>query len=76
MMPGAVGPQLVLDAWRRLSVPWWGRLVEVRSGADVIRGIAEGIEERGGLVLQRENGSRLVLFAGEARELRPAPEKP
>jgi len=69
------GPQLVLDAWRRLSVPWWGRLVEVRSGADIIRGIAEGIEERGGLVLQREDGSRLVLFAGEARELRPAPEK-
>ncbi len=67
-------PQTVVEAWRRLSVPWWGRPVEVRSGAEAIRGVAEGIEERGGLVLQREDGSRVVLFAGEARELRLSPE--
>lgn len=65
-------PEAVLEAWRRLSVPWWGRPLEVRSGAEAIRGIAEGIDERGGLRLQREDGSRVVLFAGEARELRLA----
>lgn len=67
-----ITPEAVLEAWRRLSVPWWGRPLEVRAGGDAIRGIAEGIEERGGLMLQREDGSRVVLFAGEARELRLA----
>ncbi|HLA76832.1 MAG TPA: hypothetical protein VJU18_04540, partial [Vicinamibacteria bacterium] len=62
----------VTQAWRRHSVPWWGHPVEVRSGSDVVRGIAIDIDERGGLTVEREDGSRVVLLAGEARELRLA----
>ncbi len=65
-------PGRVVEAWRGYSVPWWGRPVEVESGGEVVRGIALGIDERGGLRLEREDGSRVVLVSGEARELRLA----
>ncbi len=60
----------VLAAWRRRSLPWWGRPVEARSGESLIRGIARDIDERGALVLELEDGTCTALLAGEVREVR------
>jgi BirA family transcriptional regulator, biotin operon repressor / biotin---[acetyl-CoA-carboxylase] ligase len=68
------GAAAVLAAWRARSVPWWGRPVEVRAGASLIRGVARGVDERGALLLDLEGGTRAALLSGEARELRLAGE--
>lgn len=68
------GAPAVLAAWRARSVPWWGRPVEVRSGQSVVRGVARGVDERGALLLDLEDGARATLLSGEARELRLAGE--
>ncbi len=60
----------LIQAWRARAVPWWGRLVEVVSGDEAVRGVAEGVDAAGGLVLRLADGGRRTLLAGEARELR------
>jgi BirA family biotin operon repressor/biotin-[acetyl-CoA-carboxylase] ligase len=68
------GAAPVLAAWRARSVPWWGRPVEVRAGDSLVRGVARGVDERGALLLDLEDGARAALLSGEARELRLAGE--
>ena len=68
------GAATVLAAWRARSVPWWGRPVEVRTGPNLVRGVARGVDERGALLLDLEDGGRATLLSGEARELRLAGE--
>lgn len=63
-------PPLVLERWRALSVPWWGRVVEITSGAVRLRGIARGMDDRGALLLELPDGATTAVFSGEARELR------
>ena len=48
--------------------------MEVRSGQSVVRGVARGVDERGALLLDLEDGARATLLSGEARELRLAGE--
>ena len=64
------GPTQVIEAWRARSAPWWGRRVEVRLGSRAVRGIAVGVDERGALLLDTEEGGRLAVHSGEMRELR------
>jgi biotin-(acetyl-CoA carboxylase) ligase len=45
--------------------------VEARAGGAVVRGIARGIDGRGALLLDLEDGRRAALVAGEVREVRP-----
>jgi BirA family transcriptional regulator, biotin operon repressor / biotin---[acetyl-CoA-carboxylase] ligase len=66
------GPPPVLAAWRERSVAWWDRPVEARSGSSVLRGIARGLDERGALLLDLEDGSRVAVVSGEVSELRLA----
>lgn len=61
----------VCDAWRARSVPWWGRPVEVVSGAERVRGLARDIDVTGALLLEVD-GRLLPLLSGEAREVRLA----
>lgn len=56
--------------WRARSVDWWGRRVEVVSGAERIAGVARGLSDEGALVLELPGGERRHLVSGEARELR------
>lgn len=60
----------VLAAWKARAVPWWGRLVEARSGGSVLRGTARDLDERGALVLDLEDGTRVAVVSGEISELR------
>lgn len=64
------GAPRVLAAWRERSVSWWGRPVEVLSGGSVLRGIVQGLDERGALLLDLEDGSRVAVVSGEVSELR------
>jgi BirA family biotin operon repressor/biotin-[acetyl-CoA-carboxylase] ligase len=64
------GASRVLAAWQERSVPWWGRMVEARSGGSTLRGIAHGLDERGALLLDLEDGSRLAVVSGEVTEVR------
>ena len=66
------GPAFLLDAWRARAVAWWGQAVEARSGEQAIRGVARGVDERGALVLELEDGSRRAVLCGDVRELRLA----
>lgn len=63
----------LLDTWRARSVPWWGQLIEVRSGGEILRGRPLGLEPTGALVIETADGRRVSLLSGEARELRLAP---
>jgi BirA family biotin operon repressor/biotin-[acetyl-CoA-carboxylase] ligase len=64
------GAQPVVEAWRRLSVAWWGRAVEVIAGDRRISGIARGLDDSGALVLETAEGAELLVVSGDARELR------
>jgi BirA family biotin operon repressor/biotin-[acetyl-CoA-carboxylase] ligase len=64
------GAPRVLAAWRARSVSWWGRPVEARSGGSVLRGIVQGLDGRGALLLDLEDGSRVAVVSGEVSELR------
>jgi BirA family biotin operon repressor/biotin-[acetyl-CoA-carboxylase] ligase len=64
---------LVRDAWLGRSLPWWNRPVEARSGDTVLRGVARGLDEWGGLVLEQEGGVMTALRSGDVREVRLAP---
>lgn len=60
----------VLRAWRAHAVPWWGRRVELRSGGAVVRGVAEGVDASGALLLLLEDGSRRAVLSGEVTTVR------
>jgi BirA family transcriptional regulator, biotin operon repressor / biotin---[acetyl-CoA-carboxylase] ligase len=64
---------LVRDAWLGRSLPWWNRPVEARSGSTVLRGVARGLDEWGGLVLEQEGGVVTALRSGDVREVRLSP---
>jgi len=63
------GATILSVAWSRM--PHLGKPIRVRMGGEVITGIASGLNATGGLVLERENGQRQVIVAGEVEEVRP-----
>jgi BirA family biotin operon repressor/biotin-[acetyl-CoA-carboxylase] ligase len=65
---GAAGD--VRDAWRARSLPWWGRVVEARSGDTVLRGVARGIDDDGALVLEGPDGGAVTLRSAEVKAVR------
>jgi BirA family biotin operon repressor/biotin-[acetyl-CoA-carboxylase] ligase len=66
------GPSPVLSAWRELSLPWWGGRVRALTAAGPVEGRALDLDEAGGLVLERDDGTRTVLRSGEVQEARAA----
>lgn len=66
----------VRDAWLRRSLPWWNRPVEARSGNTVVTGVARGLDEWGGLVVEQEGGALLALRCGDVREVRVTGPEP
>jgi BirA family biotin operon repressor/biotin-[acetyl-CoA-carboxylase] ligase len=59
----------MIAAWRVRALPW-GRHVEAKSGDEVLRGRAIDVDESGALVLLRDDGTTVLVHAGEVRELR------
>jgi biotin-(acetyl-CoA carboxylase) ligase len=66
-------PATVVRAWNERALPWWGRHVELRSGGQVLRGIAEGLDPGGGLVLVQADGSRTTILSGDVTAVRLEP---
>jgi BirA family biotin operon repressor/biotin-[acetyl-CoA-carboxylase] ligase len=60
----------VVEAFTARALPWWGRPVEVRSGETALRGIARGIDHRGALLLELDDGTTAAVVSGEARQVR------
>ena len=65
-------PSRVAAAWRERAVPWWGSLVEVRSGTSLLRGRLAAVDDEGALVIELAGGDRRRLVSGEVSQLRPA----
>jgi BirA family biotin operon repressor/biotin-[acetyl-CoA-carboxylase] ligase len=60
----------VVEAFTARALPWWGRPVEVRSGDTALRGIARGIDHRGALLLELDDGTTAAVVSGEAQKVR------
>jgi biotin-(acetyl-CoA carboxylase) ligase len=64
-------PARVAAAWRERATPWWGSLVEVRSGTALLRGTLVAVDDEGALVIELPGGERRRLVSGEVSRLRP-----
>jgi BirA family biotin operon repressor/biotin-[acetyl-CoA-carboxylase] ligase len=67
----AKAPDGVVAAWRERAAPWWGAMVEVRTGEGGWRGRLLEVDEDGALVVEIE-GRRRRLLSGEVTRLRVA----
>jgi len=65
-----VDPASVVRAWSERALAWWGRPVELQSGGQTVRGIAEGIDASGALVLIGEDGGRTAVLSGDVTAVR------
>jgi BirA family biotin operon repressor/biotin-[acetyl-CoA-carboxylase] ligase len=64
-------PSRVVAAWRERAVPWWGTLVDVRTGGTALRGRLVAVDDDGALVIELPGGSRRRLVSGEVSQVRP-----
>ena len=58
------GAEVVLDAWRARA-SFWGAVVQVRTPAGDVRGVARGLDPGGGLVLGLASGAEITVTAGD-----------
>ncbi len=65
-------PAALRVSWKELSLPWWGRPIEVRSGDSVVRGVLVDLDEGGGVILETAAHRRVTVVSGEARAIRLA----
>jgi len=63
------GPKAVVEAFTRASSYAKGRRVEVESAAQNIRGVTAGLDERGILLVRRDDGVIVQVLAGGVRPL-------
>jgi len=66
----ALAAALRAEGLRAHAVPWWGRRVELRSAGMVVRGVAEGVDSAGALLLRLEDGSLKAVLSGEVTTVR------
>ena len=60
--------QEILRKWRQLSKTI-GRQVEIRKGTEFIRGEAVGVNSKGALILELEDGALQKIISGECRHI-------
>ncbi|HSB61325.1 MAG TPA: biotin--[acetyl-CoA-carboxylase] ligase [Vicinamibacteria bacterium] len=68
-----VEPRAVLRSWREHAAPWWGRRVELHSGGRILRGVAEGVDPGGALLLALDDGTRATVLSGDVTAVRLEP---
>ena len=64
------GPGPILDRWRALAEPWWGRRIEFQTGGRTATGVLLDIDSDGALILDRGDGRRERLLSGDVMEVR------
>jgi BirA family biotin operon repressor/biotin-[acetyl-CoA-carboxylase] ligase len=62
---------IIVTAWRRRAVPWWGEKVEIRTAGEVLRGRLLDVDEEGALLVSTGGRTRRVL-SGEVVQARRA----
>lgn len=60
--------QEILRKWRQLSKTI-GRQVEIRKGTEFVRGEAVGVNSKGALILELEDGTLQKIISGECRHI-------
>ena len=60
--------QEILRKWRQLSKTI-GRQVEIRKGTEFVRGEAVGVNSKGALILELEDGTLKKIISGECRHI-------
>jgi BirA family transcriptional regulator, biotin operon repressor / biotin---[acetyl-CoA-carboxylase] ligase len=65
-------PGAIVSAWRSRAAPWWGRMVDIRSGEVTLRGRLSDVDDEGALVVEIEGGGARRLVSGEISRVRPA----
>jgi biotin-(acetyl-CoA carboxylase) ligase len=60
----------VVLEWRRRSLPWWGREVEVWSGDQRLHGVLRELDDSGALVIEPPAGPPIKVVSGDVRALR------
>lgn len=68
---GDSGPRIV-EAWKALSVPWWGEEVTIVEGDVEKRVRMLDVSPEGHLIVRDEDGGVRSLVSGEVRQLRAA----
>jgi len=63
------GAGVVVEEWRRLSEPLWGRQVEVRAGERRLCGTAVALSDDGALVIESADVGRCAVYAGEVEQV-------
>jgi len=53
-----------LDAWTARAT-FWGRTLRVTGGAGDVVGVARGLDDFGALILERDTGERVAIYAGD-----------
>jgi BirA family biotin operon repressor/biotin-[acetyl-CoA-carboxylase] ligase len=64
------GPGPILDRWRALAEPWWGRRIEFQTGGRAATGTLLGIDSEGALILDLGDGRTERLLSGDVMEVR------
>lgn len=64
------GPAVIIDEWRRRSTYFSGRAVKATFGNGTISGVTDGLEPNGALRVQKNDGSVVIIQAGDVERLR------
>jgi BirA family biotin operon repressor/biotin-[acetyl-CoA-carboxylase] ligase len=65
-------PGVVVAAWRRRAVAWWGETVEIRTGAETLRGRLLDVDQDGALLVGAPGGTTRRVVSGEVARVRRA----
>jgi BirA family transcriptional regulator, biotin operon repressor / biotin---[acetyl-CoA-carboxylase] ligase len=66
-------PNAIVDEWRQRSSYYSGKQVRVATANGTIIGVTDGVEPDGALRVRQDNGTSVVLHAGDVQRLRSEP---
>lgn len=70
MLTGPGGTAAIIDEWRKRSTYYSGKHVRVITGGETITGTTDGLEPNGALRVKRNDGTLVVIQAGDVERLR------
>lgn len=65
-------PTSIVEEWRKRSTYFSGKHVRVATGNTTVTGVTEGLEPDGALRVRQDDGTTVVLHAGDVERLRSA----
>ena len=68
----AEDPTAIIDEWRKRSTYFSGKRVRVATGNGTVSGVTDGLGPDGALRVRQDDGTTVVLHAGDVEQLRTA----